>query len=84
MRPSIGFSLSKDFDDAGAVDLKPTNGIHILHIIDHATPFSLAAVVKSKKKEEIVDTFIKHWIPVLQVKYSQTMVGNSITICFAN
>ena len=84
LRPSVGFSLSKDFNDVVAVDLKPTNGIHILHIIDHATPFSPAAVVKSKKKEEIIDTFIKHWIPVLQVKYSQTMLGNSITICFAN
>ena len=36
LRPSVGFSLSK--------------GIHILHIIDHATRFSAAAVVKSKKK----------------------------------
>ena len=84
LRPSVGFSLSKYFNDLAAVDLKSTNGIHILHIIDHATLFSPAAVVKSKKKEEIIDTFIKHWIPVLQVKYSQTMVGNSITICFAN
>ena len=38
LRPSVGFSLSK--------------GIHILHIIDHATRFSAAAVVKSKKKKK--------------------------------
>ena len=37
LRPSVGFSLSKDFNDVVAVDLKPTNGIHILHIIVHAT-----------------------------------------------
>ena len=64
LRPSVGFSLSKDFNDVVAVDLKPTNGIHILHIIDLATRFIAAAVVKSKKKEEIVDTFIKHWIAI--------------------
>ena len=39
LRPSVGFSLSKDFNE-------PTDGIHILHIIDHATRFSTAAVVK--------------------------------------
>ena len=64
LRSSVGFSLSKDFNDVVAVDLKPTNGIHILHIIDHATRFSAAAVVKSKKKEEIVDAFTKHWIAI--------------------
>ena len=46
LRPSVGFSLSKDFNDVVAVDLKPTNGIHILNVIDHATRFSAAAVVK--------------------------------------
>ena len=56
--------MSKDFNDVVVVDLKPTNGIHILHIIDHATRFSVAAVVKSKRKEEIVDAFIKHWIAI--------------------
>ena len=61
LRPYVGFSLSKDFNDVVAVDLKPTNGIHILHIIDHATRFNAAAVVKSKK-EGIVNAFIKHWI----------------------
>ena len=33
-------------------------------IVDHATRFSAALVVKSKKKEEAVDAFIKHWIAV--------------------
>ena len=39
LRPSVGFSLSKDFNEL-------VNGIHILHIIDHAARFSAAAVVK--------------------------------------
>ena len=33
-------------------------------MIDHATRFSAASVVKSKKKEEVVDAFIKHWIAI--------------------
>ena len=52
LRPSVGFSLSKDFNNVVTVDLKPTHGIHILHIIDHPTQFSAAAVVKSKKKKK--------------------------------
>ena len=36
------------------MDLKEINGHEILHIIDHATRYSVATVVKSKQKEEIV------------------------------
>ena len=35
-----------------------------LHITDNATRFSKAAVVRSKRKEEIVDAFIKNWIVI--------------------
>ena len=33
-------------------------------MIDHATRFSAASVVMSKKREEVVDAFIKHWIAI--------------------
>ena len=52
LRPSVGFLLSKDLNDVVAMDLKSTNSIHILHIIDDATRFSAAGVVKSKKKKK--------------------------------
>ena len=52
MRQFAGFALSKDLNYVVAVDLKLTNGIHILHIIDHAIWFSAVAVVKSKKKKK--------------------------------
>ena len=45
LRLSVGFSLPKDSSDV-AVDLKPTNGIHLLHIIHYASQFSAAAVIK--------------------------------------
>ena len=54
LKPVVGFSLSKDFNDVIAMDLKEINGHKILHIIDHATRYSVATVVKSKQKEEIV------------------------------
>ena len=40
------------------------SGAKFLHIIYSATRFSTAAVVCWKRKEEIVDTFIKHWIAI--------------------
>ena len=64
LKPAARFSLSKEFNDVISMDLKNINGMTLLHIIDNATIFSLAAVVKSKRQEEIVDIFIKHWIAI--------------------
>ena len=53
--PVVGFSLSKDFNDVVAVDVKAMEMGHILHIVEHATRFSAEAVVKSKQKEEMAE-----------------------------
>ena len=37
LRPVVGLSLSRDFNDVVAVDLKAMEKVHILHIVDHAT-----------------------------------------------
>ena len=50
LRPVVVFSLSRDFNDVIAIDLKAMN-VNILHIIDHIMRFSAAAVIKSKRKE---------------------------------
>ena len=63
LKPAVGFSLSKEFNVI-SMDLKHINGITFPHIIDHATRFSTASVFKSKRQEEIVDIFIKHWITI--------------------
>ena len=55
LRPVVGFSLSKDFNDVVAVDVKAMEMGHILHIVEHATRFSAEAVVKSKHKEEMAE-----------------------------
>ena len=50
----VGFSLSKDFRDVISMDLKEINGHKILGIIDLATCFCAAIIVKTKHKEEKV------------------------------
>lgn len=52
------FSLSRDFNDVNAIDLKTMNHVNNLSIIDHTTRFSNAAVIKSRR-EDIVGTLIK-------------------------
>ena len=61
LKPVVGFSLLKDFNDVIAMDLKEINGHKILHITDHATRYSAATVVKSKQ-EEIVKAIFQHWV----------------------
>ena len=56
LKPIVGFSLSKEFNDTVSVDLNEISGIKFLHIIDNAIRFNTAAVMRSKQKEEIVDT----------------------------
>ena len=62
LKPAVGFSLAKDFNETVSMDLKTYNDFLILHIIDHATRFSTVAVIRSKEKEEIIDKIFKHWV----------------------
>ena len=62
MRPAVGFSFAKEFNETVSMDLKTYHGFLFLHIIDHATRFSTAAVIRSKEKEEIIDKVFKHWV----------------------
>ena len=62
LRPAVSFSLAKDFNDTIAMDLKWCNGVLCLHLIDHMTRFNAAAVIHTKKKEEVVDNVFKMWI----------------------
>ena len=62
LKPVVGISLSKGFNDVIAMDLKEINGHKILHIIDHPTRYSAATIVKSKQKEEIVKARFQHWV----------------------
>ena len=62
LKPVVGFSLSKRFNDVIEMNLKEINGHKILHIIDHPTCYSVVTIVKSKQKEEIVKAIFQHWV----------------------
>ena len=55
-------SLAKEFNDVIAMDLKPLNNIHILHLIDLSTRYSNAVVIRFKHKDVIVKNILQHWI----------------------
>ena len=65
-RPVVSLPMSSEFNHTIAMDLKiyENNETYFLHLIDHATRFSAACVIKSKKKEIIIDNLFKHWIGI--------------------
>ena len=62
LRPVVGLSLAKEFNENVSIDLKDYEGTKILHMIDHATRFSTTCVIPSKDKRVIIDKVFKFWI----------------------
>ena len=62
LKPVVGFLLPRYCNDVISMDLKEINGFETLHMIDHATRYSAATIVKSKQKEGIVKAIFKIWI----------------------
>ena len=65
-KPVVGFPLAKTFNETMAIDLK--NGpmikkIWLLHMIDHATRYSVSFIT-SKKKELIMKKIFQYWIGI--------------------
>ena len=63
-RPVVSFPLANEFNQVVAMDIKFIGGIPVLHMIDHATRYSMACRVKNKKPETIVDSVLNHWIRI--------------------
>ena len=62
-RPVVGFPLAKLFNEVVALDLKCYSpGVYFLHLIDHATRYSQAAVIYNKRKETIVQALSCIWV----------------------
>ena len=59
------FFLAHNFNDTVAMDLKHFKKIYVLHMISHATRFSAAAIMYSKRKKVIIDNTFKHWIVIV-------------------
>ena len=65
-KPIVMFPLANEFNETVALDLKTyeNNSIYFLHIVDHATRFSAASVIRSKRSEVIVNQFFKIWVAI--------------------
>ena len=61
-KPIVGFPLANKFNDTVAMDIKEIRGCKVLHIIDHATRFSVAARLRSKESTEIIEAVFRYWI----------------------
>ena len=64
MRPVVGFPIAHDFTETVAINLEQFRGVCILHMLDHATWYSAAAIISSKQKEVIIDKIFKYWIVI--------------------
>ena len=67
------------FSETVAMDLKEwTDGssrTQFLHMTDHAARYSASSVIKSKRKEVVVDQIFSIWMTILG--YPQKIVDNS-------
>ncbi len=61
-KPVVSMSLATDFNEVVAMDIKEVKGFKILHLIDHATRYSVAARLKSKESSEIINVIFRFWI----------------------
>ena len=64
LKPVIAAPLATEFNDVVAMDIKVYKNTCILHLINHVTMFSAAAIVKSKQEEEIIKNIFKIWISI--------------------
>ena len=63
-KPIVSMPLANEFNEVVAMDLKFYRGKIILHLIDHVSRFSAAAIVSSKKPNEIIAKIFQVWISV--------------------
>ena len=57
----VCFPLSKEFNESVAMDIKYCENHLVLHLIDHATRFSSAAIIRSKHKDTIISKVFQIW-----------------------
>ena len=61
-RPVVSLPMATNFNDAVAIDLKAFEGQYFLVIVDMATRFCSAAVIKNKLPSTIVKNMFTSWI----------------------
>ena len=63
--PVVGMPLAREFNDLLVLDLKVWDkhqSVYIFHMIDYATRFSRACVIRRKTSDVIVDSIMTIWI----------------------
>ena len=58
-KPVVGLPMAIGFNEVAAMDFKVIENKLVLHLIDHVTRFSVASVVKSKKKKKLSNTCLQ-------------------------
>ena len=61
-KPIVGMPLASTFNELVAMDIKEIKGNKILHMIDHATRYSVASLIKTKEAKEVVNVVMKQWV----------------------
>ena len=76
-RPVVTLPVATEFNQMIAMDIKvfKNNDIYFLHVIDHLTRFSAAAVLRSKKAEAVLKSFFQIWVAVFGIP--QTILSDN-------
>ena len=63
-RPVVSLPMAEKFNDLLAMDLKSFGDVYFLVMIDHATRFCSAAVIRNKRPSTVVRGIFMHWVAV--------------------
>ena len=64
LRPVVSMPLASEFNEVVALDIKFIDQVPILHMIDHATRYSMSCRIRNKRAETIVEAVMNHWIRI--------------------
>ena len=78
-RPIVWFKLGSYFNENITMDIKEINGNKVLHLIDHATKYSVRVRIPSKESSDIINAIFKDWITYFGTPGSILTHNNSIT-----
>ena len=59
-KPIVGFTLGSYFNENVAMDIKEISGNKVLHLVDHATRYSVGVRISSKESSDIISAIFKH------------------------
>ena len=64
LRPVVAMPLASEFNEVVAMDLKFIDQVPVLHMIDHATRYSMSVHLRNKKAITVVEGAMNYWIRI--------------------